>query len=272
MSSGDDILIVRPDGVPAGQIARDAVLREVSEARGPSGAGRRGPLEGVSDAEIDEMLRQWEAEIETRAPPSEQAPRARAPSIGVAELEDIVAVAIGNVRARLGGQWLPARNFGTRLHDEVEAIIRQRYGNTAGWTIAAEQRIDDFAHVPQRVKDMTIREFVRQAPELAVYEDELGRIFRSLDSRVGDKVPDLVIRGQNQTIVWDLTARSTTEHLAKTLFYAHVLREGGQLVHIGETYWRHFARGFDPFGFYGATAGAGAAEQAGSSGQGGAGE
>jgi hypothetical protein len=251
MSGGDDILIIRPNGSPAGRISRDAVLREVSESGGPHGSGRE-PLDTpFNEAELDEWARRWDAEVEGRASSSEQTPRSVVPPFSLVELEDIVSVAIRNIRNRLGPQWLRARHYGTRLHEEVEAIIRQRHGTSAGWAISVEQKIDDFAHVPQRVKDMTIREFIQRTPALVEYEDLLERIFRSLDSRVGDKIPDLVIRNQGNLVIWDLTARLRTEHLAKSLFYAHVLRESGQFVHIGETYWRHFRRGFNPFDFYG---------------------
>jgi len=55
---------------------------------------------------------------------------------------------------------------------------------------------------------------------LAWLENNLKR--DQLTKSVGDLKPDLVIRGPATTI-WDLTSRERTEHVAKTMLYAHIL-------------------------------------------------
>lgn len=256
MVEGDDLLVFSENGQPLGRASRSQLL---TQAASRTSGSRENPFSGLSDAEIDDMLRQWESELEAGAARASRTGRTGGQVslvISVSELENIVSAAIHQLRRQLGSEWLPPRQFGTRLHSVVEQILNQRFQSTRGLSIAAEQSIDHFAHVSQRIRNMTIRQFLQETPVLGIYESELSSIFRSLDQRIGNLRPDLVIRTQNQLIVWDLTARSSAAHLAKTMFYSHLLQDGGRLAHIGETYWRHFAPGFDPAAFYGAASSA----------------
>lgn len=244
-----DILVTRPDGTPAGKISRQQVLQSSSfKERGGVGGGEQPSIEDLTPSP-EEAGRALD-EIEERAKRGSDSPN-RVSGPRVESLEELVGLAIDNVRADLRSEWLPARHFGTKLHSELEALARTHFDSASELAIAAERSLDQFDSVPSRVKEMSIEEFVDQSPVLKPYKSELRRAFGSLEGRVGAKKPDLVIRGPAQTIVWDLTSRSRPVHLAKTLFYAEVLRRGDEMVLIGETYWRHFREGFDPEAYYG---------------------
>ena len=78
--------------------------------------------------------------------------------------------------------------------------------------------LKDMPGVPEAVKGMTIREFIGAHPEYHLPEEQLSRIFRSLDQKIGKLIPDLVIQNEAQIIVWDLTAKSG-RNTAPRLFF-----------------------------------------------------
>ncbi len=59
---------------------------------------------------------------------------------------------------------------------------------------------------------------------------------------LGDLEPDLVTRAPNGLIVWDLVPVQRQDHLAKTLLYHAILREGGESVEVAEVYYSHFGK------------------------------
>jgi hypothetical protein len=49
----------------------------------------------------------------------------------------------------------------------------------------------------------------------------------------------VLVAPDGSLVVWDLTPRSQTEHLAKTMLYSHILSaKGGRRVQIGESYYK----------------------------------
>jgi hypothetical protein len=153
------------------------------------------------------------------------------------KIEDVVRQSIRELRLELGKTWLPYRLFGTRLH----AIVRRNIAaitSPTGWTIAAEQPLRTFAHLPANVINMTLEQYLAgPATHLAWLEKDLRRVMH-MKMSVGDLRPDLVIQGPDRvTTIWDLTSRERTEHVAKTILYANLLARSNQLTRIGETYW-----------------------------------
>ncbi|MEW2359769.1 hypothetical protein, partial [Spirillospora sp. NPDC029432] len=239
-----DVLLMASGGggKPSLQVSRLEVLR----------AARRGelPFGGFTAAEIDELIARLER-LDPEGPPPPPRP-AESPGHGpavpvftVAVLEDLVATAIRRLRARLGSRWLPNTEFGNALHSEVSALVKERFpAAPPGLTIVTEKAVSAFGHVPARVLEMTIEEFVMQSPTLRMYRSELSSLFQGKEGArlIKNLRVDLAIVAEGETVVWDLGSVSGPDHLAKTLLYAEILRQEGHIVRVGETYWSHFAK------------------------------
>lgn len=261
MEAGDDIAVTDQAGQTLGKVSKADVLAETAKA---AEAAPGAPVPGrsfASAAEIDEVLKGL-------ADPN--AGRAHVPIIAghplanVATIEEAVSRAIQQLRSHLGATWLPAREFGTRLHAVVEYVIRTEFGSAAGWTIAAETPMSDLG-VLSKLASLTVADFLALRPNLAWLKQSLRA--EMLAKTIGTLRPDLVIKAPGGPLVlWDLTASSgaaaAQEHLAKTILYVQILSEEGVLVHVGETYWRAFKAGAQPAALIPqASAGAKAAEE-----------
>jgi hypothetical protein len=227
-------LMMTAKNQPTVAISRVEILRA---------AKRRGVhFKGLTEAELDRALKSLGEQ------PPETRPRqpARVPGLSVRILERLVKEAMRNVRASLGKTWVNNTKFGDKLHTELSRLINERVpGARAGVTIAVEQKMSTFGHIPPKVLDMTVEEFVTQTFEVRPYAEQLKPLFTG-DNRAARLVrnlePDLVIRTQGELVVWDLTSRLNQQHLAKTLLYSAVLRQGDQIVRIGEAYWMHIGK------------------------------
>jgi hypothetical protein len=193
---------------------------------------------------------------EPAKPPAEPPKLPERPTsvVTVALLEDLVATAIRHLRSRLGSVWLTNTEFGNALHREVSALIKQRFPTAPpGLTIITEKAVSAFGHVPAKVLEMTVEDFVKQSANLRPYSSELSALFtneKGAARLVKNLRVDLVIIAEGETVVWDLASVSEADHLTKTLLYAEVLRQEGHIVRVGETYWRHFGKGPDLRGLY----------------------
>ncbi len=156
--------------------------------------------------------------------------------MAINNIETIVRQSIQLLRNELGKEWLSNRMFGVKLHKAVASRIEQ-ISPMEGWYIAAEQPIRKIPFVDQGLLNMTVQEYINgPGMGLAMYNTELTRIVR-LGSKIGDLIPDLVVKQPDGVLwVWDLTTQQS-DHLVKTMLYAHVLTSLGQLTKIGETYW-----------------------------------
>lgn len=207
--------------------------------------GMRG-IRGVSEAVIDRALRLWDDLARGKSPrgrPPRRRPRL--PGVTVPQLEGLVRDAMTEVRAALGKKWATDSEFGTRLHTVLARLVRERVPPQAGVTIAVEQRMSAFGHVPPEVQRMTVKKFVMQNPEVRPYLNQLKPLFTTADGKpalIRHLKPDLVIRTPEELVVWDLTSMARPEHVTKTMLYAAVLREGNQAVRIGEPYWKHIGK------------------------------
>ena len=144
------------------------------------------------------------------------------------EIEKIVEQALRELRQELGKTWLPNSNFGTRLHTKVADLVRGKY------SVFVEKPIRNI--IPHISITTIVKDYLANN-SLAWLENNLKKDL--LVKSVGDLKPDLVIRGPATTI-WDLTSRERTEHVAKTMLYAHILSSNNQLTRIAETYWSKF--------------------------------
>lgn len=278
VASGDDFLLLAQNGLKPRRFPIKGLMDELKQRvtmfkQGRNGGGGGGdgrhtgaapdsdpagnPFEDLTDSEIDDLLDQWEKDLAGTAgeidDPGKAAQAAEAGQLlKTAQLEDLVQSGIRQLMKEKGSGWMPNRIFGTRLHTILEELL-ERHLSGAGFRVDVEVPLKDMPSVPEAVKGMTIREFIAANPEYHLPEEQLSRIFRSLDQKIRDLRPDLVIQNEAQIIVWDLTAQSSAEHFAKTLFYSKVLNDGKRLSTIGETYWRHFAskKNFDGRDFYG---------------------
>lgn len=282
ISSGDDLLLLAQNGLTPRRFPVMRLMDELRERvvmlkqghkggdRGGGGDGRRSgsasasdsvpsrnPFEDLTDVEIDELFQQWEKELAGAAGEAGDAGKAAQVAeagqlVRSAQLEELVQGGIRQLMKEKGSAWMPNRIFGTRLHSILEELLKRHFRN-ARFRVDVEVPLRNIPGVPEAVKSMTIREFIAAHPEFHLPEKQLGQIFRSLDQKIGDLRPDLVIQNEAQIIVWDLTAKSSAEHFAKTLFYSKVLNDGKRMASIGETYWRHFTskKKFDGRDFYG---------------------
>jgi hypothetical protein len=180
------------------------------------------------------------------------------------ELEITVAKAIEAVRRRLGKQWLSNKVFGTVLHEELEAVLKRDWVDSALVKVSVERPLAQFPQVSAGIAAMTIKAWLAANPGYGIKEASLRAIFRDIDTQtIGKLRPDLILEADGLRIVWDLTSINAQNHLAKTLFYAAVLDDGTGITRVAESYWRHAKAGFDPAAFYGASGAAAALQKAG---------
>ena len=277
MFTGDQFIIAGANGVPIGAYPLAMAMQDASKAVG--GARTLTKQEDLARLLSDGDIAQWEKNFdetfgakpgEAEAPPKTageaavaEKPAAATPKRGTkgmlsnipaelyVQLEQLVIDGFAEVRKKLGKQWLNNREYGTALHSALEDLLTKHFGMAAKLDIAVERRLGDFAHIPASVKKMTIKQFIDANPHFGLDEAALKRVFRDIETQTIERLkPDLVIESDVLRVVWDLTARNNTEHLAKTMFYTAVLDDGKKLTQIAETYWRHFKKGFDPFDFY----------------------
>ncbi|MGH2997606.1 MAG: hypothetical protein ACRDM9_14915, partial [Gaiellaceae bacterium] len=134
----------------------------------------------------------------------------------------------------LGKRWLPPREFGTRLHARVaEAFGSEKLPK--GWRIAVEEPLGNVGGAGRQ----TVRQWLRKRGDLNQLLDELPP--KVLDQRISGLTPDVVLEAPNGSkLVWDLTSKSQSEHLAKTRLYTEALAEEGVAIRVAETYWGAF--------------------------------
>lgn len=152
------------------------------------------------------------------------------------DLDDIVRKSIHALRTELGKQWLSNRMFGVMLH----AHVARRIGKLRplqGWYIAAETPVRAIPFVRRDLLEQTVLDYLKGAGAgMHMYLEEVTRLTRS-GAKVGDLQPDLVVKPPDGSlVVWDLTSKQS-DHLVKTMLYAHVLTSLGQHTRIAETYW-----------------------------------
>ena len=189
----------------------------------------------ASGWEVD-FDREWSRLFRTDSPNS-KIPRQKRASYPF-KLEDVVRLAIGDLRKELGKAWLPNRIYGTRLH----AAVRRRLEMVvapAGWQIHSERPLRAIGRVSPALLQVTVGSYLAGAGKhLSPLRPQLSSL---LSTKIGDIKPDLLIQGPDGVItIWDLTSREEQEHLAKTILYANLLTHDNQLAYIGETYWLKF--------------------------------
>jgi hypothetical protein len=139
------------------------------------------------------------------------------------------------VRQQLGRRWASNPEFGTRLHAEVTRQLNAQ-GGARGWNITTNQALRTFGNLPAGTADMTVAAYLQANPHLSWLRGSLSD--RVLNSTVGDLRPDLAAQGPGgRRLLWDLTSRSSEEHLAKSTLYSHILSQDNTMTRTAETYW-----------------------------------
>ncbi|GAB3764921.1 hypothetical protein GCM10028796_21020 [Ramlibacter monticola] len=207
----------------------------------PSGGGSSGgsgdnpDFKDLSDKEIDKALEP----LQDKGPKSggKGGGRKAPPGVPALPVEEVVAEGVKRLKAQ-GVSGLGPREYGTKLHAAVRDIVLERTGQPAnGWTVAAEEQLGKVVKLRPEFADLTVEKYMevwgmtKRYPALP--EKFRGTVIKNLK-------PDVFVRAPNgRALVWDLTSKLDSVHLAKTMFYAELIgRELGGFFRIAESYWR----------------------------------
>jgi hypothetical protein len=153
--------------------------------------------------------------------------------------------------------WIPAKEYGSALHREFQAIVDEKelvydIGVISEDAIRSEVPISKYPEVPDEIKEMTIDQFlasIASSPEdvrlaKAAFTREMPGegLPRTIQERkIKELTPDLVvdIPGADTLLVWDLTSVQNEAHTFKTTFYQKVLNSGAKRALASETYYKH---------------------------------
>ncbi|MEU8761566.1 hypothetical protein [Streptomyces sp. NPDC048659] len=229
VGAGDDILASGAEAKGSWVISRTEISKELNAEQAAERLFTPEEIEELSGM-LDKLKR--------RKPPR-RAPGAAVLTVEV--LEELVAEAIAEVGAQPGSAGFTAAKRGSRLHSAFSRLVTARFPGS-GLTLVSETAIRGFAKLPAALLDTPIEEFVKATPGVAELEQRLKPLFLK-DGKprlIGDLTPDLIVRAPGRLVVFDLTSVEREAHMAKNLLYAAVLRDGGEAVTVGETYWRHF--------------------------------
>lgn len=247
--------LVTPDGVLLSLGAGDDILAAGAKVKGTwvfSATEVREVLESerlFTPAEIEELAGMLD-EVKRKAPPHEPP---TAPPVGVGgagavvlsveALEDLVAQAVAELGTVPGSAELSNAVRGTKLHSAFARLVRVRFP-AGGLTVVSETSLRAFARLPAEILDMQIETYVKHTPGVAELERQLKPLFTNdgVPRLIGDLKPDLVVRAPGRLVVFDLASVERAHHMAKNMLYMILLREAGEVVFVGETYWRHFGK------------------------------
>jgi hypothetical protein len=199
-------------------------------------------LAKASGKDIDQALAPLD-EAAAKAPPGSakatgsKGARGKAVPVKPLPVEDVVAEAAARLKAQ-GVRGLPPAEYGTKLHAALRQVVLERTGQSpAGWTVLADEPIGKVLKLRPETVGKTVQEYLRVHGVADRYPG-LSQEFRS--TLVEALKPDVIVRAPNgQSLVWDLTSKLASDHLAKTMFYAELVgRELGGLIRISESYWR----------------------------------
>jgi hypothetical protein len=200
----------------------------------------KNPFCFLSNKEIEDVLKPLDAFI---GPPksSRQSPKTTKgdwPTL-TKDIESTMAQGAVDLRKDLGKKWLPPWLYGTKLHKKVADIFRNMK-LPKGWTAIIEKPLTEFVKagiLDSKIASMKVKDYLKGTIFKKTLIDSLPEGLAN--KTIGQLEPDLVlISPDGKLIVWDLTPRSETEHLAKTMLYAHILSGGNRPVQIGESYYK----------------------------------
>lgn len=156
-------------------------------------------------------------------------------------LQAIVEQSVEALDKQQGEHLRDNRIYGKRLEEIVFARLRQSTP-MKGWYLAVDTPIRQIPMRENALLDITVNQYLNdRGIIMSMYRDEL-RNYVGLDVYIGNLRPDFVIMPPGGSIwVWDLTSRES-EHVVKTMLYAHVLTAMGQHAVISETYWSKMRR------------------------------
>lgn len=184
----------------------------------------------------------WERTFDEAFPRVEGAAVEGASATARLHLQDMVTDAVGTLLREPGAPALGSPQFGTRLHAIVRGMV-ERQGLPQGYRLFVEDTLATITRMPAETAEMTVAEFLSRNPHI---ERTIKAPSGEMLSKVGRIKPDLVlIEPGGGVVLWDLTSRTSSQHLAKTSLYAALLDEFGTVggkARIGETYWQIIRR------------------------------
>ncbi|MFE1904223.1 hypothetical protein ACFW96_11170 [Streptomyces gardneri] len=204
-------------------------------------------------AEVEELAGMLD-EVKRKTPPKtppHELPTAPPEGVGAAgavvlsveALEDLVAQAVAELGTVPGSAELSNAVRGTKLHSAFARLVRVRFPGS-GLTVVSETSLRAFSRLPAEVLDMQIETYVKRTPGVAELERQLKPLFANdgVPRLIGDLKPDLVVRAPGRLVIFDLASVERVQHMAKNMLYMILLREAGEVVFVGGTYWRHFGK------------------------------
>lgn len=203
---------------------------------GGSGGGKKPDFKDLSEKEIDKALEPLEGK-QPKAPQKGGGSKKAPPRVPQLAVEDVVAEGVKRLKAQ-GVSGLGPREYGTKLHAAVREIVLEKTGQPpAGWTVAADEQLGKVVKLRPKFADLTVQQYMKTWGMTERFP-ALPEKFRN--TVVKNLKPDVYVRAPDgRALVWDLTSKLDSVHLAKTMFYAELIgRELGGFFRISESYWR----------------------------------
>ena len=152
------------------------------------------------------------------------------------KLQDAINGALRDMKGRWSGHMAEK---GTKLHAALARRL-ESMGLPAKVNLQVEQKLKNVYRLPSDIEAMSVRDWLRFEGKgggraHAWLADQLET--RVLDTTVGNLELDAIFTIDGRTIVFDLTTRQETSHLAKTTLYTVIGSEENQIYRVQEYYW-----------------------------------
>jgi Domain of unknown function (DUF4157) len=183
---------------------------------------------------VDEVSKALDALADTAA--GAAATSGRKAATKTIKVQDAINGALRDMKGKWSGHMAEK---GTKLHAALARRL-EAMGLPAKVNLQVEQKLKNVYKLPSNIEKMSVRDWLRFEGKgggraHAWLADQLEK--RVLDTAVGNLELDAIFTIDGRTIVFDLTTRQETSHLAKTTLYTVIGSEENQLYRVQEYYW-----------------------------------
>jgi hypothetical protein len=160
----------------------------------------------------------------------------RKAAVKTIKVQDAIDAALRDMKGKWSGHMAEK---GTKLHAALARRLKAM-DLPAKVQMQVEQKLKNVYKLPSNVENMTVRDWLKfegkgGGAAHGWLADALEK--RVLDTTVGNLELDAIFTIDGHTIVFDLTTRQESSHLAKTLLYTVIGSEDNRLYRIQEYYW-----------------------------------
>jgi hypothetical protein len=197
---------------------------------------RKMSAEALKRAQLEEEISKALDEAFADTAGGTAASTGRKAAVKTIKVQDAIDAALRDMKGKWSGHMAEK---GTKLH----AALARRLNAMdlpAKVQMQVEQKLKNVYKLPSNVENMTVRDWLKfegkgGGAAHGWLADALEK--RVLDTTVGNLELDAIFTIDGHTIIFDLTTRQESSHLAKTLLYTVIGSEDNRLYRIQEYYW-----------------------------------